>query len=229
MLRKGGEEATELLDEAGRRWRMYEEAHVMDTWKAMAEFAQVSQVFLRLALSHSRGALLQWAFKEYAFAVRVVVEERAAGLFYEQGRKQFCFTSWSLAAKQMAVANSQAARAIFFFCGRLINLIFFRWYAIAHRTEDHAACMPSDGLWFARGRTGASSAARKRRAGWRRSWPRCTLRARSRSASSSCGASTCATCSGSGGSRWRGWRATSWGCSARFGWYAIACTDPESP
>ena len=52
-----------------------------------------------------------WAFREYHFAVRLEVEERAAGLFFRQTRLSLAIHHWDAVAKRSALSNSKAARA----------------------------------------------------------------------------------------------------------------------
>ena len=133
----GNARAGVWLDRAGRRWRRFEEAAAFQIWAVLAEIKQTAQVFTHLAISHSTQACVCWAFREYAFAVKVQIEERAAALFHDHGRLSFCMRVWSTLAKRAAIANSRSARAIFFFCGRLVHLIFFRWREAAHAVRDN--------------------------------------------------------------------------------------------
>ena len=120
-------DAVALLDVCARRWRHREAAAAFDALHAHSHFALTSRVFLELAVKHSVGALLKWAFGEYALAVRLEVEERAAGLFWAKGRLQFAFTGWAQLRQRSVIAQSKAASAVFHFVGRLQHLIFIRW------------------------------------------------------------------------------------------------------
>ena len=74
------------LDRAGRRWRRFEEAAAFDIWRVLADIKATAHVFTGLAVSHSTQACMCWAFREYAFAVKIQIEERAAALFHDHGR-----------------------------------------------------------------------------------------------------------------------------------------------
>jgi hypothetical protein len=136
-IKAGPADALDLLDDACRRWYMLEESSAISALAAHANFAANAEVFTRLAITHSTQALMVWAFREYAFAVKVQLEERAAALFYEHGRLSFVMRLWSHLAKKSSIANSRAARAIFHFFGRLLNLIFFRWRETCHTMKNN--------------------------------------------------------------------------------------------
>ena len=131
-----GEGAFELLDHCARRWRRFEEASAWDFWAEQAHFASVASVFTGLAVKHSASSLARWAFREYAFAVKVQVEERAAGLFWEHGKMLYAVTAWKQQAYLSKLTQSKQASAIFHFVGRLQHLIFLRWADVARHWRN---------------------------------------------------------------------------------------------
>ena len=137
-----------------------------------AHFAATAGVFTGLAVRHSSQALAKWAFREYRFAVRIIVEERMGGLFWERGRIQFGFTLWARQMRQHKIMTSKGASAAFHFFGRLTNLVFFGGASSA-----------------ATGRTAASASSRRS----------CTSRGRSRPRSSTRGTTTPSTSAGGSG------------------------------
>ena len=126
-----GEGAEDALEYSGRRWRRFEEASAFDHWRTVAHFAATATLFTGLAVRHSSSCLLRWAYQEFAFAVRLQVEERAAGLFWEHGRLQFTFGMWKEQSHLARLMRSKAASAVFHFVGRLQQLIFLRWKDVA--------------------------------------------------------------------------------------------------
>ena len=138
MANKEDWDAFALLDYSGRRWRMYEVGACFDIWSDFAEFAATATVFTHLAVSHSTQACMMWAFKEYSFAVKVQIEERAAALFYDNGRLAYAVRIWAYLAKKRTIQSSRAARAIFHFFGRLTSLIFFKWHEWSKVLKGHA-------------------------------------------------------------------------------------------
>lgn len=126
-VERGGEGADELLQWSGRRWRRLEEATAFDEWHAQADFFQKATMLTGLAIAHSAQALARWAFDEYAYAVKVQVEERAAGLFWSQGMLKSSTRFWRDWARTEKVKSSQSKSALLHFLSRLEMVVLCKW------------------------------------------------------------------------------------------------------
>ena len=142
------QEAEGLLTWSGLRWRCFEEAAAFGAWTEMAQFRVKASMLTGLAIAHSAQALGRWAFDEYRFAVRVQIEERAAGLFWSTGIVRSVMLFWRALAQTGKIMQSKHSKALHYFLSRLEQLVLVRWRDACREWKNERLGMLASRLHF---------------------------------------------------------------------------------
>jgi len=142
------QEAEGLLTWSGLRWRCFEEAAAFGAWTEMAQFRVKASMLTGLAIAHSAQALGRWAFDEYRFAVRVQIEERAAGLFWSTGILRSVMLFWRALAQTGKIMQSKHSKALHYFLSRLEQLVLVRWRDACREWKNERLGMLASRLHF---------------------------------------------------------------------------------
>ena len=105
------------------RWQHSYEARGFDGWADAFKTKLRKQICNDLAMRFCTGAILQWAFGVYAYAVRLQLMERAAAGYWGMGGLRKAWNSWREKCNDGAALRSKAALAIAHACMRLQSLV----------------------------------------------------------------------------------------------------------
>ena len=113
------------------RWQHSYEARGFDGWADAFKTKLRKQICNDLAMRFCTGAILQWAFGVYAYAVRLQLMERAAAGYWGMGGLRKAWNSWREKCNDGAALRSKAALAIAHACMRLESLVIQGWRGVA--------------------------------------------------------------------------------------------------
>ena len=131
MIAELDEAAEERFAASVVRWQHSYEARGFDGWADAFKTKLRKQICNDLAMRFCTGAILQWAFGVYAYAVRLQLMERAAAGYWGMGGLRKAWNSWREKCNDGAALRSKAALAIAHACMRLESLVIQGWRGVA--------------------------------------------------------------------------------------------------